>query len=53
MNSADMPDNDDRPSIFVPATDATCALPPRGPQKTMKNQRARKHRKNRSRRYRR
>ena len=45
--------DDDRPSIFVPATDAACALPSRQNrfQATKKNQR--RNRKHRSRRYRR
>jgi hypothetical protein len=48
-----LPEDHDRPSIFVPASDASCALPSRGPQKTMRNSRSRKQRKNKSRRYRR
>jgi hypothetical protein len=51
MNAAAMPDEDDRPSIFLPITDATCSLPPRGQKTTRRT--ARKHRKHRSRKYRR
>ena len=39
--------------IFVPATNVSCVLPPRSPQKTMRNQRTKKNRKHKSRKYRR
>lgn len=45
-------DNDNRPSIFVPLTDGSCALPPRGGQPTKSRRNMRKQRRRATRRTR-